>query len=201
LPFNLLYKLQQNMTIHSLLFFRTDMKALITSLAIATVLAGCSDSGSSRTSAADSSASNTNQTAQLNTRIIDNEDLTPGLKGIDADHNGIRDDIDRLIAQKYSATPAMKKAAQQEARTLQRGMETITRREALATGDESMRAGACTFKTLPHATEQDAKFREQLSKELEALTANTKERFTAYWKAEELKGGTVFSQPDEPVCD
>mgnify|MGYP003543664683 FL=1 len=40
------------------------------------------------------------------------EDFTPGLKGIDSDSNGIRDDIDALILQKYADTPTIKKAAE-----------------------------------------------------------------------------------------
>ena len=168
---------------------------------ICALLACSRGESSSAPAGASSNAAGKGSPTAANSRIIDNEDLTPGLKGIDADNNGIRDDIDRLIAQKYSATPAMKKAAEQKARALQKNMEAATRKEALIAGDEIRRAGECTYKTLPHATEQDAKFREQMSKEIEALTANTKERFTAYWKAESLKGGAVFSQPDEPVCD
>ena len=168
---------------------------------ICALLACSRGESSSAPAGASSNAAGKGSPTATNSRIIDNEDLTPGLKGIDADNNGIRDDIDRLIAQKYSATPAMKKAAEQKARALQKNMEAATRKEALIAGDEIRRAGECTYKTLPHATEQDAKFREQMSKEIEALTANTKERFTAYWKAEALSGGAVFSQPDEPVCD
>ncbi|RZI43935.1 hypothetical protein EGT07_00425 [Herbaspirillum sp. HC18] len=173
---------------------------ILLSIPFLCALVACSGGGSSNTSTS-THAGGTSSSTAANSRIIDNEDLTPGLKGIDADNNGIRDDIDRLIAKKYAATPAMKKAAQQEARALQKNMEATTRKEALAAGDEIMRAGACVDKVFPHATSQDEKFWLQMSKEIEALTANTKERFTAYWKAESLKSGAVFSQPDEPVCD
>ena len=164
-------------------------------------LCACSGGGSSSSPASNGAVIGVrdNGTAQAGRPVI--EDLSPGLKGIDADNNGIRDDIDRLIAQKYSATPAMKKAAEQKARALQKSMEATTRKEALAAGDEIRRAGRCAYKIFPNATSQDEKFRIQMSKEIEALTANTKERFTAYWKAESLKSGAVFSQPDEPVCD
>jgi hypothetical protein len=134
-------------------------------------------------------------------RIIDNEDLTPGLKGFDVNNNGIRDDIERLIAQKYSATPELKRAAEQEARALQKSMESITRQQALAAGDEIRRAGACTAKVLLGNTAPNEKLFISISKEIAALTSNTRERFTAYWNAESLAGGGVFRQPDEPVCD
>jgi hypothetical protein len=133
--------------------------------------------------------------------VIDNEDMTAGLKGVDADKNGVRDDIDRLIAKKYSLTPAMKKAAEQEARALQKSMEATTRAQALIVGDEIMRSGECLYTTLPHTNQQEMKFQERLSKDIAALTANTKERFTAYWSANKLMGGAVFKQARGLVCD
>lgn len=133
--------------------------------------------------------------------IIDNEDLSPGLKGIDADGNGIRDDIDRLIAKKYSATSIMRKVAEQKARALRQSMEATTREEAKAAGDEIFRALACAYNLLPHATDRDMKFLESMSIELEALTANTKERLKAYWAGQSLSSGMVFHLNQSPVCD
>lgn len=132
---------------------------------------------------------------------VDNEDLTAGLKGIDADANGIRDDIDRFIARHYSATSMMRKAAEQEARALQKQVDAATPEQALAAANAVSRAADCTFKTLPHATEKDLKFAEDMSIEIKALTANTKDRFEAYWKAQEMVSGAVFMDAKEPVCD
>lgn len=73
--------------------------------------------------------------------VIDNEDLTSGLKGIDADGNGIRDDVDRLIAMKYSTTSMMKQVAELHARALQQSMGATTREQAKAAGNEIFRAG------------------------------------------------------------
>lgn len=132
---------------------------------------------------------------------VDNEDFTPGLKGIDADANGIRDDIDRFIARHYSATSMMKKAAEQEARAFQKQVDAGTPEQALVAANAVSRAADCTFKTLPHATSKDLKFSEDMSIEIKALTANTKERFGAYWKAQEMVSGAVFRDAKEPVCD
>jgi hypothetical protein len=162
-------------------------------------LTACSGGGGSGSTV--TATGSTPTPAPAGQRIIDNEDLTPGLKGVDANNNGIRDDIDRLIAQKYSATPELQKAAEQKARALQKSMEATTRQQALAAGDGIMRAADCAFKVFPQSTSSDIKFYDQLSKELESLTNNTQERFKAYWNAESLKGGGVFHQPDEPVCD
>jgi hypothetical protein len=132
--------------------------------------------------------------------VIDNEDLTPGLKGIDADGNGIRDDIDRLIAKKYSTTSMMKKVAELHARALQQSMEATTREQAKAAGNEIFRASDCMYKFLPHATPAEIKFRDHMSLEIEALTVNTKERFKAYWRSESLTGGMVFQRNNNPLC-
>lgn len=134
-------------------------------------------------------------------KIIDNEDLSPGLRGMDANANGIRDDIDRLIAQKYARTPAIQRAAEQKARALQRNMEATTREEALRAGDAIERAAECAYQLLPRDTRDQVKYREDMSKDIDALTANTQERFTAYWAAERLKSGAVLRQPDGRVCD
>lgn len=134
-------------------------------------------------------------------KIIDNEDLSPGLRGVDANANGIRDDIDRLIAQKYARTPAVQRAAEQKARALQRNMEATTREEALRAGDAIERAAECAYQLLPRDTRDQVKYREDMSKDIEALTVNTQERFTAYWAANRLMSGAVFRQPDGRVCD
>ena len=77
-------------------------------------LVSCSGGGASNSpsdNAGKAHGTGANSTPVTSPPIIDNEDLTPGLKGVDANNNGIRDDIDRLIAKKYSGTSAIKKAA------------------------------------------------------------------------------------------
>ena len=132
---------------------------------------------------------------------VDNEDLTPGLKGIDANANGIRDDIDRFIASHYSASSMMKKVAEKQARAFQMSMEAATSEEAKKAGNAIFLAGDCAYKFLPHATEDDMKFVESMSIEIKALTANTTERFSAYWRGEELASGMVFYSNDDPDCE
>ena len=182
-------------------------------LLIATIFAlltACSgDGGGGGTPAPSSSASSGAGTATgpgtttpaANTRIIDNEDMTAGLKGVDANNNGIRDDIDRLIALKYSATPALKKAAEQTARSSQLLMLATNKNQALVAVDEIRRSGACVDKALPENTAANEKLMLSLVKEIASLTANTEERFKAHWAASGLAGGSVFTQPIEPVCD
>jgi len=129
------------------------------------------------------------------------EDLSLGLRGVDANQNGIRDDIDRLIAQKYARTPEIQRAAEQKARALQRNLEATTREEALRAGDAIRRAAWCAAEVLPMETQEQLRYWEDMSKDIEALTANTEERFRAYWTANRLMSGAVFRQPDGRVCD
>jgi hypothetical protein len=174
-----------------------------TTFALLTACSGGGDSGGGApTGSASSGAGTAAATPAANTRIIDNEDMTAGLEGVDANKNGIRDDIDRLIALKYSGTPALKKAAEQTARSLQKFMEANSRQQVLAQGDENSRASACLAKVLLDKTKpENTKIFLSIGKEIVALTANTQERFTKYWSSSELAGGAVFEQPTEPVCD
>ena len=163
------------------------------------LLTACS--GENGTSTSNGSGSESSSTPTDNAPAVDNEDLSPGLKGIDADGNGIRDDIDRFIARHYSITSTIKKVAEKKARAFQKSMEANTHEEAQAAGNMIFMAGDCAFQLLPHATEQDMKFIENMSIEIKALTANTKERFSAYWNGESLAGGMVFKVTDDPVCE
>lgn len=177
----------------------------LSGLSLCWMLVGCgggSDSGHPPPPAqADKAVDTSGVDASASEKIIDNEDLSPGLRGLDANRNGIRDDIDRLIAQKYARTPEIQRAAEQKARALQRNIEATTREEALRAGDAVERAAECAYQTLPHLTQDQVQFREDMSKDIEALTANTEERFRAYWAANRLMSGAVFRQPDGRVCD
>ncbi len=123
-----------------------------------------------------------------------------GLKGTDDNANGIRDDIDQLIEQKFSYTPEIKRAAEQEARALQQFMEAQTKEEALKAAEQIARATSCTFKRLSDPI-RDYEKRQALSKEIEVWTTNTKERLFKYLESSKLIGGAYFMQPIEPVCD
>jgi len=123
-----------------------------------------------------------------------------GLKGTDDNANGIRDDIDQFIEQKFSYRPEIKRAAEQEARALQQFMEVKTKEEALKAAEQMARATSCTFKILSDPI-RDYEKRQALSKEIEVWTTNTKERLFKYLESSKLIGGAYFMQPVEPVCD
>jgi hypothetical protein len=188
----------------------TNMTLLtLLTLCAALALSACSGSNASNGSA--SASSSTGATGGSSTPVsgqpgsgpvIDNEDMTAGLRGVDADNNGIRDDIDRLIAKKYSATPELKKAVEQKARANQKFMEASTKQQALIAGDEISRASACTASVVLKKDVPDTeKLFLQIGKDLRALIRNTPERYRKYEQSNQLAGGAVFEQPPEPVCD
>ena len=84
---------------------------------------------------------------------------------------------------------------------MQKQVDANTPEQALAAANAVSRAADCTFQTLSHANEKDLKFAEDMSMEIKALTANTKERFEAYWRAQEMVSGAVFKEAKKPVCD
>ena len=130
------------------------------------------------------------------------EDFTPGLKGIDSDANGIRDDIDALILQKYADTPTIKKAAEKYARTVQVFMEANTKQEAYQAAKESGNMVDCIVHIiLPGNNIENYKKRGQLIDEIVAYTANTRERFEKYWSSSKMIGGASFQIEKKPICD
>jgi hypothetical protein len=129
------------------------------------------------------------------------EDVSSGLKGADANGNGIRDDVDRLIAAEFSQTPAVKKAAEQKAQALQAMLEASTKEQALVAGDRLYRASECASRALPENTKENEHLLYSMSKKLQALTANTRERLTKYFASNKMAGGGVFSNSSEIVCD
>jgi len=132
---------------------------------------------------------------------LGSEDLSPGLRGTDANANGIRDDIDRLIETKFSQTPAVKKAAEQKALAVQAMLEATTKTQVYTAIEKISRAGECVYKVLPEHTIEQEKIRDSMTKEIEALTANTRERLVKYLDSNKLAGGGYFPDPIEPVCD
>jgi len=129
------------------------------------------------------------------------EDFTPGLKGIDSDSNGIRDDIDALILQKYADTPTIKKAAEKYARTVQVFMEANTKQEAYQAAKESGNMVDCIVDViLPGNNIENYKKRGQLIDEIVAFTANTRERFEKYWQSSALIGGSTFEINKNQNC-
>ena len=122
------------------------------------------------------------------------------LKNTDDDNNGIRDDIDELIKQRFSYKLEVKAAAEQEARSLQQFIEANSKEEALLAAEQIARATSCTFKIFSDPINDYVK-RQALSTEIETWTTNTPARLAKYLQVSKLISGAYFTQAVEPVCD
>ena len=76
------------------------MRRCVAAVALGLVLTACSGGGGGGSGNVQqplsSTETNPSGDSTLSAKIIDNEDLSPGLRGVDANANGIRNDIDRL---------------------------------------------------------------------------------------------------------
>lgn len=124
----------------------------------------------------------------------------PMIEGIDINGDGVRDDIEQYIEQKYNDS-AQRKAAMQTARVYQQ-MLLVDVRDAMALDgaiEASARAVNCARNVFagPEGFEQ----RYRMSRELEAMTSNTKERLQAYLAFNRAASGTTSRLPKGETCD
>lgn len=125
-------------------------------------------------------------------------DRSTSIAGPDINNNGIRDDIDAWIAA-LPITDVQKKAAEQTARALQ---ETLLidkkNKTALNTTSElltrSVQCSAAVF--MP-----DSQKGYDLNSQIEAITANTKERTMEYLAYNRARSGSVSSLISGNTCD
>jgi hypothetical protein len=137
-------------------------------------------------------------------------DYSATLRGIDANNNGIRDDIDELILKEFSQTPVVKKAAEQLAKAHAGIFDVTTREEGFLVIKKLSSAISCTFDILP-AHDRDGlthaqisanfNFRERLSSEIKVFTFNTKERLSKNHTFSKLMSGSSFSMAEKPYCE
>ena len=127
-------------------------------------------------------------------------DTGPTLGGIDANTNGVRDDIERHIERKY-IEPAQRKAAMQTARAYQRML--LVNKMDMAALDAASEAGSraivCAKSVFPRP--DGAAVRYRMSADLESMTTNTKIRRLAYRAYNKARSGTVSTMPRGDTCD
>lgn len=127
-------------------------------------------------------------------------DRTDSLAGIDANANGVRDDIERHIERKYTE-PAQRRAAMRSAKAFQ-DMLLVDKRDETALEAVSFRgtlAIVCSIPAFPG--EAGAMEGTAMSRDLESMTANTKARLLAYLAYNKARSGSVSTMPREPNCD
>ncbi len=127
-------------------------------------------------------------------------DRTDSLAGIDANANGVRDDIERHIEKKYTE-PAQRRAAMQTASVLQKKLLVDTNDAAAldAVSALGMRATNCQSSVFPKIEDLPAMW--QMFSDLEAMTTNTKKRLLAYLAYNKARSGSVSTLPGGDTCD
>ena len=93
------------------------------------------------------------------------------LEGFDRNHDGVRDDLEKLINQKYPNSERHRAAMRQDAVALQKAI--LHPDDARSIFPEMMRAVDCVFYV-------DADHADDLGRMLEAAAVNTPERVKAY---------------------
>jgi len=176
-----------------------NRKAIV-ALAMASALAGCGGGSSSSGGGGGAAPPSPPPASSPSVGVLGVvEDRSAGLVGIDANANGLRDDVDALIGLDYSTTPEVTRAAQQTARAVQALLTATSRESARTAGSAMQRAAYCTRMGLPEA--QSRAVRRAMSGRLEALTINTRERLRAYLTAADLLIGQTLTAGTEPYCD
>jgi hypothetical protein len=120
--------------------------------------------------------------------------------GIDANHNGIRDDIELAIFKKYSNSAKMRAAELQYALALQGEMEEVFNSDTwVAAAEEDDRGYQCLGETYPRTDITKAlSVLEARSKEVQDLVINTQLRKDAYDKSSQFT--TSYGLGDDNYC-
>ena len=124
----------------------------------------------------------------------------PSVEGMDANGNGVRDDIETHIHRKYT-DPAQRKAAMQTARALQQ-MLLVDKNDAVAlerVSQASWRAVGC--ESLAFSGPEGSTQSWEMAQEIKAMTTNTKERLQAFLAYNAARSGSVSSMPKVDSCD
>jgi hypothetical protein len=124
----------------------------------------------------------------------------PTLEGVDANGNGVRDDIDAYIDRNYSTEP-QRRAARQMAAHFQRTL-LVDKSDRQALKRESVlgsRAVGCLYARFDGTN--GSKHPAAVGHELEAINANTKERLKAYLAYSKGLDGAVISMQEGDICD
>ncbi len=130
-------------------------------------------------------------------------DRSEHLAGTDADHNGIRDDIDAYIA-KQDYTESQRKAVEQLARGFQEAVtldfqsldKLAFKNAAWRIGQKNSNAINCIFDKF-----KDTQTANTVSGNYEKITANTKIRTYSYIHYNNALSGSVFSLPRGDTCE
>lgn len=120
------------------------------------------------------------------------------IAGVDADANGVRDDVEAYIAGNY-ASEAERAAAMQYAKGMQAALLVDTSNIAAVkeVKRQMSRALHCVYDKFGGGTKQPA----TVNEELRAISTNTKQRLLAYLAYNKALDGTSWAMPEGDTCE
>lgn len=182
------------------------MRHMISVLWITAALAGCGGGNAAQNVniGADSTPSETTPpiapatVPPPPTRVEDRLDRSSDIFGPDADADGVRDDINAWI-NTQAFTEQQQKAVMEKARALQQTLllNSSDKNAARVLAERNFAATDC----ITAAYESKSKQPRQLTSQLEAMTANTRERARQYIQYNAALGGMAFDMSVKPACD
>ena len=184
-------------------------ETLFVAACLAVLMSGCdARQGFAQPPTPSEPRSMTEQLAELErTGALPPLDRSSDIAGPDADHNGIRDDIDAYIAALPVSEP-VKKAARQVARVQQKSLLIdLNDRPALkALADASMASTSCMSDVsdvgaTPQERYQSRRDGAAITFKIEAITANTPERAERYMAYMRALHGTTTESPFGNRCE
>lgn len=121
------------------------------------------------------------------------------LLGVDSNNDGVRDDIEVYIKQKYPQQD-QQNAVMQMARYYQSVMslDSDSYKDVQTISREGDRSFTCVFKTFKGGSDANGK---SIADEIVKLTMNTRKRRKAYKRYDHALDGSVFTIPRENYCD
>lgn len=127
-------------------------------------------------------------------------DRTDSIADIDANANGVRDDIERYIERQYS-DPAQRKAAMDHALVYQQMLLVDKRDEAALDAVSALgwKSTVCSTKAFPGSAGATQAY--QMSRDIESMTSNTNARLKAYIAYNKARSGSASTTPKEEICD
>lgn len=123
------------------------------------------------------------------------------IEGVDANANGIRDDVELAIFKKYPNSAKIRAAELQYAMALQMYLTEVFNSETWrVAAEQTSRGSVCLSLTYPRSNlEEFFKIIDARVDEVESLVLNTSERRNHYDSLDEYT--TSFGLPDNQVCD
>jgi len=124
-------------------------------------------------------------------------DRSTDIAGPDANANGVRDDIEAWIAAQ-ALSESQKKALLQKARTLQQTLlASLDDKDALQRAGEGLAASSrCGMLQFPEYSDFS-----KLAGQIEAMTANTRQRAERYMKYNAARSGSSTTNPRGNTCE